>query len=217
MSAGNRKNFDRSHRSFDQLDSVPRYGDGPQPRYGDSPQPSYSAPRRPERRDDEGRAVTGTVKWFNETKGYGFIEIAGENQDAFIHISVIERSGFDAPLPGATIRCHIVDGEKTSVSSVQAVEGGSAQVAARPTRDAAPARNTGRQNEPAVEETVEATVKFFNATKGFGFLTAPNYDIFLHVKVLQRAGIDDVEPGDTFRVGVGSSDRGRVAVTVSPL
>lgn len=36
---------------------------------------------------------TGTVKWFNTTKGYGFIEPEGGGKDVFVHISAVERSG----------------------------------------------------------------------------------------------------------------------------
>ena len=48
--------------------------------------------------------ATGTVKWFNSTKGYGFIEPDEGRQDVFVHISAVERAGFDS-LP---------DGQKVS-------------------------------------------------------------------------------------------------------
>ena len=39
--------------------------------------------------------ATGTVKWFNPTKGFGFIEPEGGGSDAFVHISAVQRSGLD--------------------------------------------------------------------------------------------------------------------------
>jgi cold shock protein len=46
---------------------------------------------------------TGTVKWFNPTKGYGFIQPLGGGKDVFVHISAVERAGFRSLNDGQTI------------------------------------------------------------------------------------------------------------------
>lgn len=53
--------------------------------------------------------ATGTVKWFNATKGFGFIEPAEGGKDVFVHISAVERAGMQ----------NIVEGQKLSFDIVQ--------------------------------------------------------------------------------------------------
>ena len=54
--------------------------------------------------------ATGTVKWFNPTKGYGFIEPAEGGKDAFVHISAVERSGLSELTEGQKVEFEMVDG-----------------------------------------------------------------------------------------------------------
>ena len=52
---------------------------------------------------------SGTVKWFNATKGYGFIQPdGGGNKDVFVHISAVERTGFSSLAEGAKVSFDIV-------------------------------------------------------------------------------------------------------------
>ena len=52
--------------------------------------------------------ATGTVKWFNATKGYGFIQPDGGGKDVFVHISAVERAGFSSLAEGAKVSYEIV-------------------------------------------------------------------------------------------------------------
>ncbi|HAT88152.1 cold-shock protein [Cohaesibacter gelatinilyticus] len=54
--------------------------------------------------------TTGTVKWFNPTKGYGFIEPSEGGKDAFVHISAVERSGLTTLNEGQTVEFEMVEG-----------------------------------------------------------------------------------------------------------
>ena len=52
--------------------------------------------------------ATGTVKWFNPTKGYGFIQPQGGGKDVFVHISAVERAGLSSLNEGATVEFEVV-------------------------------------------------------------------------------------------------------------
>ncbi len=49
----------------------------------------------------------GTVKWFNPTKGYGFIQPSGDGRDVFVHISAVERAGLSSLNEGQTVEYEI--------------------------------------------------------------------------------------------------------------
>ena len=57
-------------------------------------------------------AETGTVKWFNDSKGYGFITVDGTNEDLFAHFSAINMSGFKTLKEGQKVRFEIKTGPK---------------------------------------------------------------------------------------------------------
>ncbi len=65
----------------------------------------YLAFRRPL---EESYVATGTVKWFNATKGYGFIQPQGGGKDVFVHISAIERAGLSSLSEGANVEYEVV-------------------------------------------------------------------------------------------------------------
>lgn len=61
--------------------------------------------------------ATGTVKWFNSTKGFGFIQPDEGGQDVFVHISAVERAGMRGLAEGQKINYEIVRDQRTGKSS----------------------------------------------------------------------------------------------------
>lgn len=61
--------------------------------------------------------ATGTVKWFNPTKGYGFIEPTDGSKDAFVHISAVERAGLHSLREGQKVTYELVPGQNGKSSA----------------------------------------------------------------------------------------------------
>ena len=57
--------------------------------------------------------ATGTVKWFNATKGYGFIQQDNGGKDAFVHISAVERAGLNSLNEGQKVEFELVTDRRT--------------------------------------------------------------------------------------------------------
>jgi len=65
---------------------------------------------------------TGTVKWFNATKGFGFIQPDDGGQDAFVHISAVERAGFSTLNEGQKVSYELVTDRRTGKASADKLQ-----------------------------------------------------------------------------------------------
>ena len=63
--------------------------------------------------------ATGTVKWFNATKGFGFIQPEGGSKDVFVHISAVERAGLSNLNEGQKVSFDIVEDRRSGKSAAE--------------------------------------------------------------------------------------------------
>ena len=89
------------------------------------------------------RNVKAVVKWFNATKGFGFVQLSEGAPDAFLHISVVERTGHRELHEGAAIVCDLMQGRKgLQVAQIHSVEAGAAPAASSERRHSAEGHST---------------------------------------------------------------------------
>ncbi len=151
----------------------------------------------------------GKVKFFNAAKGFGFIQRDEGGEDVFVHISQVERAGLTALAEGQELQFNLVDrGGKVSAADLQVV----GDVIAAPERAAPQRELTG--------DKAVGTVKFFNAMKGFGFITRDDgkEDAFVHISAIERSGLSAVQEGDRFEFDLEVDRRGKhSAVNLAPV
>ncbi|MFE9235155.1 cold-shock protein [Cellulosimicrobium funkei] len=160
----------------------------------------------------------GTVSWYDDVKGFGFVAPDGGGDDVFVHVSALGR-GLTELAEGARVTYDVVEGDKgPNARNVQLV-GGSGRPGpdrGRPGSDRGrPGSDRGRpgsdRGRPASGGRVrggEGTVARYDADRGFGFITpdAGGEDLFVHVSVVR--GGEELEEGDRVRFKIRQSDRG---------
>ncbi len=152
--------------------------------------------------------VTGLVKWFDPTKGYGFIKpSSGSQGDVLLHQTCVLQSGFKTAYEGARVVCEAFKGPKgLQARRLLSLDNSTASLV------------NSRPNAPVAQgPAFEATVKWFNRGKGYGFLSrGPDTpDVFVHMETLRRFGIRELRQGQRVRVRTGDGPKGELAAEIS--
>lgn len=156
----------------------------------------------------EDLVVDGVVKWFDLAKGFGFVVAEGVSEDILLHANVVREAG----------RTAVAAGDQVQVTTAQTPKGVQAtrllEVIELATDDLSDQPMT-----PSVEEDIQpARLKWFDKSKGYGFLNAfgQGEDIFVHVDTMRAGGMMESNVGEAMCVVITRGAKGASATAIYP-
>lgn len=162
---------------------------------------------------DMARRIAGRVKWFDPTKGFGFVVSEEGGPDILLHANVLRNFGQSSVADGADVEVMVLQTGR----GMQAVE--VLSIVAPADDSGVPLEDMAAFSAEDLAELplVPSRVKWFDKAKGFGFanIFGRPEDIFIHIEVLRRSGLSDLQPGEAVALRVVDGSRGKMAIDVS--
>lgn len=178
-----------------------------------SPQPMETGEAIP-----DGQQCTGRVKWFDATRGFGFLVSDDCEGDILIHFSVLKEHGRRSLPEGATVEC-IAEQQDRGFQARRILSIDLSTALPMPAR---PVQSTGERADrkalsDAAGEYEPVEVKWFNRVKGYGFLNRAGEaetgdDIFVHMETVRQSEIVDLQPGQQLEARIAEGRKGLTAV-----
>jgi len=155
----------------------------------------------------DGVTVEAAVKWFNATKGYGFVELSDGRGDAFLHLKTLRETGRQTLPSGAKIRVVARAGSR-GAEVVRVVEVDTRSAVERSSR-----RSTV---DASAAFDLTGKVKWFDEARGFGFIASDDFgrDVFIHSTTLGAAGLRGLVEGQAVSMRVVETPKGREAIEI---
>lgn len=152
------------------------------------------------------------MKWFDPVKGFGFVVAEDGGPDILLHANVLRNFGQSSVADGARIEITVQKTERgVQATEVIGIEppAGFEGIGLADFEDIDPELIRSAPLEPA-------RVKWFDKAKGFGFanIFGRSEDVFVHIEVLRRSGLADLQPGEALALRVIDGKRGRMASEV---
>lgn len=159
------------------------------------------------------RTYTGKVKWFDSARGFGFVVVPDVPRDILLHANVLRNFGQNSISDRSRITLLAVETDRgIQAQEVIAIEPPDIDEDVEEPQSALPFDETLRGGPLEA-----ARVKWFDAAKGFGFANVFGLgeDVFIHVEVLRRSSLADLQPGEAIALRVAEGSRGKLATQVS--